>query len=998
MSEVLIVGSGFSGMSAALTLADRGVKVNLIDSKPAMGGFFPFLDNQFPTNSCGVCFLSPTPPAYCPFIECTMRDNVNFIPNSELTGVTGVKGSFNVKIKIKNNPVNNDLCIDCGKCESVCPVEVGNELVDGIETRKAVFKFYPKNVKKSYYLDILNCNKCNKCVEICPTDAINLDADNSEDRELTVSDIILTPGFKAVKGNIKEEFGFGVNKNVLSSIQYERLISPSGPTLGKPERPSDKTVPKKIAFLQCVGSRDIRKQGNPFCSSVCCMFALKQAIFTKKQVPEAEIVFFYMDIRAFGKNYEEYFNEAKEKYGIKFIRCHVSTIKEHGKENIITVTFYENGEFKEKDFDLAVLSLGFYQDGETENLLKIAKIESNEYNFAKISEFQPVSTNIDGIYAAGSFTAPRDIPEATMEGTAAAAKVLEELTIEDSGSEPLVSVRNPEEPRVGFIICKCGNILEHSLDLDKIIQNAKNVKDVVFTEITDSLCNGETIDNFKKIIADNALNKVVVAGCSVRELQFIFDKFCKESGYSTLDFEFVNLREQCVFCSEENNSKMLTEKSVNLTKAAIGKVLKNRNHKVATEEINKSVMVIGGGVAGLTSALNLANQGFKVFIVEKKEILGGRLVNAHYTIKGSDIKENLKVLIDEVNESKNIEILTSAEIVKSEGIVGSRKTTIKIGEDERIVEHGAVIIATGGKEVTPSSYEYNESDKIVTQVELEDKIFNGEIDADVKEVVMIQCVESREKGAREYCSRVCCTHALKNAVKLKEANPDINITVLYRDIRAYGFYENYYREAREKGVIFIPYTVENKPVVKVDGSVVSVTFEDTIIKEKISKNIDMLVLSTGVDANPNGKLADIFGLPIDKNGFFEEANKKTGLTNFLQKDIFMAGLCHAPKHIEEAVVQSYAASGRASVFLSKNNMKAIEKISFVVERFCSCCGICVDICPFNARVLDLENKVAKVYDTVCEGCGACVMACPNGAAQQYGFEKEQILEYVDNLL
>jgi heterodisulfide reductase subunit A len=999
MSEVLIVGAGFSGMTAALTLADRGIKVNLLDKRPAMGGFFPFLDNQFPTNSCGVCFLSPNPPAYCPFIECSLRENINFIPNSIVEKIEGEQGKFNVKIHIKNNYVNNELCIDCGKCEEVCPVEVDNELVDGIEKRKAVFKFYPKNVKKSYFLDETNCNKCGKCVEICPTNAINLENSNEKNINLHVSDIILTPGFKAVSGDIKEEFGFGINKNVLSSIQYERLISPSGPTLGIPKRPSDGNAPKRIAFLQCVGSRDIRKKGNPFCSSVCCMFAIKQAIFTKKQIPDAEVVIFYMDIRAFGKGYEEYFNEAKDKYGIKFIRCHVSTIKEHGKDDILTITYYENGELKEKDFDLAVLSLGFYQDEDTENLIKKSNIVTNDFNFAETDEFSPNNTNVNGIYVAGSFIAPKDIPESTLDGASAAAKVMENINVNKEIKPDLMSSAvNVEEPRIGVIICKCGNILEQSLDLDTIIQSAKNINEVVYTDILDALCSREVLNKLKKIISDNALNKVVIGGCSVRELEGIFKKFCKDVGYSILDFEFVNLREQCVFGGEGFPKDVLTEKAVVSLNASILKLKLNKKPQNFKSKIKNSALVVGGGIAGLTAALNLASQGYNVYIVEKNDKIGGRLLNAHFTIKGADVNDNLDKLIKKVENNENIEIFTSAEIISTTGEVGNRITTIKVNDQEKTIEHGAVIIATGGNEVKPVSYDYEKSEHIITQVELEDKIANKTLDDNIKSVVMIQCVESREKGKREYCSRVCCTHAIKNGLKLKEINPDLELIVLYRDIRAYGFYENYYRELRDKGVLFIPYNNKDDIVVKIDNDKIKIEFLDPIINEKISKNIDMLVLSTGVQPAVNENLSKIFGIPLDKNGFFDEANKKTGLTNFMEKDMFMAGLCHGPKHIEETIIHANAAAARASVFLSKNEIKALEKRSYVIERFCSCCGICVDVCPFNARVLDEENKVAKVIESACEACGACVMACPNGAAQQYGFEKQQILSFVDRLI
>jgi heterodisulfide reductase subunit A len=997
MNEVAIIGAGFAGMSAALALADKGVKVNLIDKKVAMGGYFPLLDNQFPTNSCGVCFLSPEPPAFCPFIECNLRENINFMGNALVENISGEEGNFTINVKILNNPVNNDLCIDCGKCEEVCPVEVSNEFGDGIEVRKAVYKFYPKAVKKSYFLNIDNCNKCNKCVEICPTKAIDLNANNEKNISLNVSEIILTPGFKSVQGNIKEEFGFGINKNVLSSVQYERLISPSGPTKGIPQRPSDGSHPKSIAFLQCVGSRDIRKKGNPYCSSICCMFALKQAMLTKDKLPDTDITFFYMDIRAFGKDYEQYFQKAKDEYGINFIRCHVSTVKEHGDSKIITITYYENGELKEKDFDIAVLSLGFYQDEETKALIQKSGINVNEFNFAITNEFSPFNTNIPGIYAAGSFIAPKDIPETTTDGSGVAAKILEKFKPGSDKFTPVpISPSMAESPRVGVLICKCGNILENSIDISAVLQSCKNIPEVVYTDTIDNLCNKETLNEVKKIISDNALDRLVVGGCSVRELEAIFEKF-KDTGYSMLNFEFVNLREQCIFSSNCDNF-ILTEKSFILLNSAIKKVLLNKASNQTKTEIKDSALVIGAGAAGMSAALSLAYQGSKVFLIEKNDEIGGRLLNAYYTLKGTDIQKSIKSLVEEVKNNKNIEILTGARITSSEGLVGDRKTKVLTGEVEREIEHGVTVLATGACEVIPASYSYNESDKIITQVELEEKIANNNLSENIKEIVMIQCVESREKGKREYCSRVCCTHALKNALKLKEKYPDVQITVLYRDIRAYGFYENFYRQARNKGIIFIPYDVNKKPEVKVSGDTVAISFEDTIINEEVNKNTDLLVLSTGIQANDNKKLADIFGIPIDKFNFFKEANKKTGILTFLKKDIFMCGLCHAPKHIDEAVAQGYSAAARASLFLSKKELISLEKKSFVIDRFCSGCGICVEVCPFDARIIDEEKKIAKVFETICEGCSACVMACPNGAAQQYGYEKSQILNVVDKLL
>ncbi len=997
MKEILIVGSGFAGMSASLALADSGIKVNLIDSKPSMGGYFPLLDNQFPTNSCGVCFLSPKPPAYCPFIECSGRSNINFIPSSSVVEIDGEQGNFKVKLKIKSNPVDSQLCIDCGKCEEVCPVTVDNEFGEGVEKRKAVYKFYPKAVKKSYFLDTVNCTKCNKCVEICPVNAINLSPNSDKELLLDVSDIIFTPGFEAVKGGIKEEFGFGYNKNVLSSVQYERLISPSGPTSGVPIKLSDSTSPKSVAFLQCVGSRDIRKSGNPYCSSICCMFALKQAIFTKKQLPDCEVVFFYMDIRAFGKGYEEYYNKAKDEYGIKFIRCHLSTLKEHGQDKNIRVTYYKNGELKERDFDIAVLSLGFFQNSETRKLIEISKISTNKYFFAESDEFDPMVTNVKGIYVAGAFTAPKDIPETTTDGLAVAAKVLEsnKRVKSDKFTPAVVTPNDYQIPRVGVLICRCGNILDTSLEIDRIFKELKNIKEVEWTGTIDNLCNSSNISQVKKIMGDNALDRVVVAGCSARDMEIYFKSF-KDEGYSLLNFEFVNLREQCIFAASLDK-KLFSDKSITLLKAAVFKLLKNCSGAEVKNIIKDSALVIGGGAAGLTSALNLANQGFDVSLVEKSEELGGKLLTSHYTLRGADIKSKLQSLITSVKNSSNIKIFTSSEVISSEGSVGNRRSLIKSNDSEFIIEHGITIIATGGKEVKPKSYGYSESDKIITQVELENKISNNDI-SDIKKVVMIQCVESREVGKREYCSRVCCSHAIKNALKLKDKFKNIDITVLYRDIRSYGFYEDYYREARSKGVIFIPYQPDSKPQVKVSNGKLYINYRDPILNKDIDSTPDMVVLSSGIEPNQNINLSQIFNLPLDKYGFFEESNKKGGNIIFNQKDIFMAGLCHAPKHIDEAVSQGLAAAARGAVFLNQRELVSMEHRSYVISRFCSGCGICVEVCPYSARVIDPTLKIAKVFETVCESCGACVMSCPNGAAQQYGFEKGQVLGMIDYLI
>ena len=392
--------------------------------------------------------------------------------------------------------------------------------------------------------------------------------------------------------------------------------------------------------------------------------------------------------------------------------------------------------------------------------------------------------------------------------------------------------------------------------------------------------------------------------------------------------------------------------------------------------------------------------GHSVHLVEQHEVLGGNLGTARFTLKGGDAQALLKDLEGKVRNHEQVQVYTGAKVVAAQGRVGAFRTELETAQGAVEVLHGAVAFATGAGEVKPSVYGYGESGKVVTQKELEGRLADGEVSA--KDVVMIQCVESREtaEGCRPYCSRVCCTHALKNALKILDGDPEAQVTVLYRDLRAYGANEHAYREARDRGVLFVPFGLDQRPAVAASGDSVSVRYTDPGLGAEVTDTPDLLVLSTGMapDGSGNARLAGLYGVETDANGFFREKSAKAATTDFTVKGVYMAGLCHAPKHIEESLVQAGAAAGRCSALLSKDRASS-EKASYVVEKLCSRCGICVDVCPYNARSLDMDDAQVAVVDAVaCEACGACTMACPNKAAQQYGFAPKQFLLGLDELL
>ncbi|MEG6616028.1 CoB--CoM heterodisulfide reductase iron-sulfur subunit A family protein [Peptococcaceae bacterium 1198_IL3148] len=994
---VLVVGGGISGMQSALDLAEAGYKVYLLETKPAVGGTMAMLDKTFPTNDCAMCTMSPK------LVDVGRHLNIEILTNTDLVNLEGQPGNFKAKVYKRARYVDETKCIACGRCADECPVKVPSEFDGGLGIRKAIYKLYAQATPNAYAIDSTKCLRlknpkaCGKCLKACEAGAINHQMQD-EELVLEVGSVILSPGFEPLKPTPYGEYGWGIYKNVLTSIQFERMLSASGPFQGHVCRPSDHQEPKKIAFIQCVGSRDCNR-GNSYCSAVCCMYATKQAIIAKEHMSEVDTTIFYMDIRAYGKDFEKYYDRARLENGVNYKRCMVSSVKELQQSNNLLIRYRTpNGEFVEEEFDMLVLSVALKPSSSASELAKAAGIELDEYGYCKTDEFNPGATTRPGVYTGGAFVAPKDIPETVGDASCAAARAAAALA-EVRGTLTKVKEYPPErdvsaeEPRVGAFICNCGINIGSIVRVPEVVEYAKKIPGVVHSEEFLFTCSQDSIERIKERVVEHNLNRVVVASCTPRTHAPLFMASIREVGLNPYLFEQANIREHASWVHRDNPDAA-TEKAKDLVKMAVSKVKLAKPVHTSSFEINRKALVIGGGVTGMTTALNLANQGFSAYLVEKEAVLGGNANQLRYTLDGNDPQQLVADLSRQVNENSMIEVLTDAEITEVAGYLGNYSTTVKIGDIPRVLEHGVVIIATGAEEATPTEYLYGENAGVVTQRELEQRLAEEDLTG-INNVVMIQCVGSRQPG-RPYCSRVCCSHAIKNALRIKKSKPKANVFVLYRDIRTYGTKEEYYRQAREQGVIFVRYELDDKPVVSVNDNKIKVEIKDPVLNRQLVLDSDLLVLSTGIVPRADSeKLSQMFKVTLNADGFYSEAHMKLRPVDFAADGLYLCGLAHSPKLIGESLAQGNAAAIRALSMLGKDRLESLGTVATVNEKWCKGCGLCVNICPYDARYIDEINHVARVREVLCQGCGACVAACPSNASQQNSFEKQQILTMLD---
>lgn len=1022
--RVLVVGAGLAGMNAAHHVAEWGGEVTLVDSAPHIGGAFLLLDHTFTTDSCGLCIALPRQPSTCPTLASESHPRVTPMAGTTLTALEGEAGRFTATLRRGPRTIDPGRCDSCGLCAEVCPEtrprsRWGRFLGDDPERQKAIYPPPPRAEPTTYALDPDACTRCGACVTACPRDAIDLDAVGGEE-EIPVEAVVLAPGFTPFDASEAFEYGWGRCENVVTNLEFERMLNRSGPTKGRLVRPSDGEVPRRIGFVHCVGSRS-EALGRPYCSSSCCMITAKQVGMSREAMPDAEVTVFTMDVRTAGKGYERYFQRVADLPEVHYRRGRPAAVHElPGSQDLRLLT--PEGE---EVVDLVVLAVGMGPSEGVEQLAESAGVVLDEHGFVQTGDGGLGTTSRPGVFCAGSGAAPADVPETVTEAAGAAALtagVLTSVTPEggveaevENGEGGRPTGGKPETadeggrrdvddlpPRVGVFICTCGGEVSEALDVSALAADAGRLRGVSHVERVDAACELSGIKAMERAVAEQSLNRVVVAGCSPHLYGQRFEAMMEGLGLPARLLERANIREGAAW-SHGGDQAAATTVARSEIAMAVTALRETPDLPLTLGEApgaTERVLVVGGGLSGMTAALTLADLGVGCDLAEKEADLGGHLQDALHTLEGLDAQALLEETVERVRTSDWVRVWSEADLVAWSGTQGSFEAEIQVQDEVREERYGALIVATGAEAAQTSEYLYGQHPGVVTQRELEHELADGALSVapgELRSVVMIQCVGSRD-DEHPYCSRVCCGDAVKNALALKKLDPSIEVTVLYRDVRTPGTRELHYREARREGVNFVRYEPPEKPVVEADGDRLRITVQDTLYNETLTLEADVLALSTGIEASPgNRALAELLDVAVDEDGFFAEVHPKLRPTDLPRPGLFLCGMAYGPRLITESVGQARAAALRAALSLARAQ-EVRHDAALVTEKLCSFCGLCVGACPYGARVLDHEDRVAQVVDTLCQGCGACVAICPNGASHQPAFEAVRALAAVDAAL
>ncbi len=887
---------------------------------------------------------------------------------------------------------------------------VDDKFNQSLATNKAVHIFYSQAVPLIPYIDdnclYLKDKKCFACVGVCKNEAIDLHQ-TEEEIEIKVGAIILSPGLEPFDPRVRGDYGYGMMENVVTSMDFERLLCATGPHEGVVLRPSDNKHPSKIAWIQCVGSRQVIEGGNSYCSGVCCTYTQKQVILTKDHNAEAECTVFHNDIRSFGKDFERYYQRAEQLSGTRFIRSYVSIGKEIPESKNVTIKYATADDgVKEEEFDLVVLSVGLNPPGDVEEWTDTYGIELNSHGFCKPNPVNPIETSRTGIFVSGAFQGPMDIPEAVMSASGAGSNCGEFL---DYRRGKLAKERiypeerdvSQEEPRIGVFVCHCGANIGRTVDVPSTVEYVKTLPNVVYAQEQLFSCATNSAQEITDMIKEKGLNRVVVAACSPRTLEPLFWDTCREGGINQYYFDMANIREHDSWVHSKEKEEA-TQKAKDITRMSVARACHLEPLREIDLPVNKTALVVGGGIAGMTSALSIANQGHEVSLVEKDIDLGGMAKRIHSTLEGLDVQAYLRDLVRKVHQHQLIHTYTDATITEATGYVGNFVTKVKSERGVTEIKHGATVIAVGADVYEPTEYLYGEDDRVITHLELEEKITKGDESViNSRNVVMIQCVGCRNED-RNYCSRICCSESVKNALKLKEINPEMNVYILFRDIRTYGFKEDYYREAADKDVKFIRWEPEDKPQVEAieEGGqpILRVTVTEPILGQKLAIDADSLVLAAAVIAPAgNGEISQSFKVSLGPDDFFKEAHVKLKPVDFAADGVFLCGTAHYPKHIPETINQAYGAAGRALTLLSHDIVTVSGSVCDVKEKKCIGCGACISACTYGAIEFQKtkQGKKAVVNPVLCKGDGLCNVKCPTGAIYLKHFTDEELESQID---
>jgi heterodisulfide reductase subunit A len=924
--------------------------------------------------------------------------------------VAGEAGNFKVTLVKKPRYIIESLCTGCTTCVEYCPVNYPDPFNRELSQNKAVHIYFSQAIPLVTYIDesclYLKEKKCRICEGVCKANAIDFNQ-TPEKAEITVGAIILSPGLEPFDPTFSREYRYGEFANVVTSMDYERLLCATGPYQGEILRTSDKKHPRKIAWIQCVGSRQATPGGNSYCSAVCCTYTQKQVILTKDHDPEAECTIFHNDIRSHGKDFERFYERTEKLPGVRFIRSYVSIDKElPGTQNVTLRYATPEDGVKEEEFDMVVLSVGLNPPADVKGIARTYGIELEPHDFCNIRPFNPMATSRRGIFVSGAFQGPMDIPEAVFSASGAGSQCGELLDYR-RGNLAKERVYPPErdvsreEPRIGVFVCHCGANIGRIVNVPSTVEYALTLPYVVYAQEQLFSCATNSAREIADIAKEKGLNRVVVAACSPRTLEPLFRDTLREAGINQYYFEMANIREHNSWVHSKEKDEA-TQKARDIIRMSVARACHLEPLQEFDLPVNKAALVVGGGIAGMNCALSIANQGHETHLVEKDAELGGIARKIHYTLEGLDVKAYLRDLTRRVYQHPSIHVYTDAAVTEATGYVGNFLTKVKSDRGETEIQHGATVIAIGADVYQPTEYLYGEDERVVTHLELEAWIGNRDPRViRAERLVMIQCVGCRQED-RNYCSRICCGQSIKNALKLREVNPKLDIYILFRDMRTFGFKEDYYREASNQDVKFIRYEPQAKPQVAAvnEGgrNVLRVSLPDYILGRGLAIDADVVVLAAAVVPSAAARdVAGWFKVNLSPDGFFKEAHVKLRPVEFGTDGVFLCGMAHYPKFMPETINQAYGAAGRVLTLLSHDTVVASGSVCEVAEKKCMGCGACISACTYGAIEFrgTKQGRKAVVNPVLCKGDGLCNAKCPTGAIMLKHFTDDEILSEID---
>jgi heterodisulfide reductase subunit A len=1018
---VLVIGGGIAGMQTSLDLTELGYKVYLVEKTPSIGGRMAQLDKTFPTNDCALCILAPK------MVEVFRNPNIELMTYHEVQKIEGEVGNFSATVLKKPRYVDEMKCKGCGDCAAKCPkIEVPNIFDMNLGKRKSVYIPFPQAVPPIYLIDPELCLKltkgvCGVCQKVCTAEAINFEQ-KPQEIKINVGAIVVATGFDMLGKELSSRWGYQY-KNIVSALEYERILCASGPFGGHVLRPSDEEEPEIIAFVQCAGSRDLH-ENVPYCSSVCCMYTAKEAIITREHSDHSQCFVFRHDIRAYGKNFYEFTQRAQDEYGVKYYQTKISTIEEDPETNDLIIHYEDlkTGKFNDFRANLVVLATPLVPSAGTRELAEVLNLELDNYGFFKEqSYFNKSTSSREGIFLCGFCQGPMDIPETVADSSGVASQVasllhsasysqLKEKEFDEEEKEVQIS----DEPRIGVLICHCGINIGKYVEIPSVAEYIRTLPNVVYCEDNLYSCSSDSQTVIKEVIKEHNLNRFIVASCTPRTHEALFQETCQEAGLNKYLFEMVNIRDQCSWV-HMNEYEAATQKAKDLITMTIAKSRLLKPLKEEVISITPTALIIGGGISGMTAALNIASQGFKTYIVERENNLGGNLkfLNVLYPIN-YDALTFLNETKLKVENDKNIQTFIGSKIKTVKGYIGNYDVSVLDSKEQtHELKIGTIIVATGTQEHKPRDlFEYKEGNKnVITQLEMEQKLRTKDKSwlNEINRITTILCVNARQKEGITYCSNVCCGNAIKNISYLKELKPELEIVVLYRDLQmAKKKYEEYYRD-RRKDAIFLRYDLDSLPkVVKKSKKPekYGITVFDTNLQEDIEFDTDLIVLSTPMVPPDNKDLAKMLKVPMDRNGFFLEAHVKLRPLDFATDGIFLCGCAQWPKNIQDSISQANGAAGRASRFLNAKTMKTSGIVAQSNPAMCIGCGRCEEVCPYNAIELvtaikefeevNISSNKSFINPALCKGCGTCAATCPNGAISVRHYDFDQITAMIDS--